>query len=1146
MAQTTASTISARASRAWQQLRASLGQSQWLDVPVLVEPIREPQPRKIVLRAKTEDGEDLGPCAVYADEWYPGCTTPNPFSHYFPVLWYVLDARLRRKEHDPLRLQVLKAVCAQTSSGREQVVLLKFIVAPEYTVTGRFVEDLYNCPLKVLFERFLGLARDSREQPPRLGEVRGRAVHTGYRRALVEYAATQDLARAAQAYRAGVWSEWTRTLQALLATSVSQDGGAPKDLVESFTAAGSILAQISEGDAASGAVELYLERLFYSATRGLSGRADRIEVPRDASAGPLCIAEVKTQSSIREQDPVTGESFPGGLQALAYRELLQSLGFTDVDAVVELVKGQSIETKPLREHPIVRRLRLDLSKPDERVIDLIAQARNVYYCVTSGLFTGYDRYRLDNATRHWRLPDVSGQFDLLNDRPPCRSCVARQRQVCPSSRDREGRTLEGLFRYAPPPLFSYWVWFHRQLKAEERAERELLFHLVHTPPDALEREGVTLADLRLRRQDARFATFVRPERRLDTRIREDDLVLVTPQWPDGLLGRIPRPGELFSVQGRVVDLQEYDLVVELDDRVPLAPPGQEPTYRIDQLTGFDMRAWQLEGLADFLVSAMAATPVRGRMLRWSELPPLAQTILGLRPPASLRTDTPLPAWATLGLNAAQRDALAAVAALTPGDLLLVQGPPGTGKTALIAAMVRFLVARALFDPARLPERRPVLVLTNTHRAANEVVLKIAQTAPEVLPFLVRVGNEREDMEDAVATQTLPTRSGLPPERRRQPPDSDDEAIALLLATSRRAQVIREHAAVFVATLGAADAPELRGLTFETVIVDEAGQATEPAFLQALRRLPFGYRGRLVLVGDENQLPPVVTTMTAPEPWPDLERLGIRPGDSLRTSAFERLHRRYPSACVRLTEQYRMNRPICELVSHVFYEGTLRPANERVAERRLAHWLAELGAAPPAGLLGQSLPVLYLDTSDDPLARDSGALFQADDEGRANEREAELVAQLLSEFLRGLPERLHQKVVEQIGVISPYRRQNTLLRQRLTRAHPSLAALRVDTVDRFQGGEREVIVVSLVNSNREGVIGSLHAEWRRLNVALSRARSLLVLIGDRRTFTAPEHTVEEAEARERFRRVFARIDELARRGEAHVIPTRQLFVPGAGP
>jgi len=1125
---------------AWQALLAARGSPQWLDVAVLVElavPLGDR--RRILLRAMTEDGQPLGLCTVYTNEWYPGCTVTNPFSHYFPVLWHVLEARWRRGITDPLRLQVLKAVAAVTPGGRTRVVLLKFIVAPEYTVTGSLVEQLYNCPLQVFFERFFGLSRDSRDRPPSTSDVRGRAVHAGYRRALATYAATNDRERAAAAYRAGVFAEWTRTIQSLLAARETREGTAPRDVRESFAAGGSILSQIEEAAVADRPVALYLERLFYSATRGLSGRADRVEVPLDPTAAPLRVAEVKTRGVSAERDPLTGERVPGGLQALAYRELLQSIGFAAVEAVVELVENDRIRPVPLDQHPIVQRLRLDLSRRDERAIDLIAQARNVFYCVASGLFTGYDRYRLDQTTRNWRLPTIVGQFDLLSETPPCRPCLARARQVCGQSREREGRTLDGLFRYAPPPLFSYWVWFHRQLKAEEHAERERLFHLVHASPQALENEGITLCDLRLARQDDRFVTLERPGRRLDTRIREDDTVLVTPQWTDGVLARVPRPGELFSVEGRVVELGEHELVVELRDRVPLAPPGHEPRYRVDQLTGFDMRAWQLEGLADFYVSAMAAAPARGRQLHWRELPPLAQTVLGLRPPAPLRTDASLPDWLARGLNASQRQALAAAWSLQPGELLLVQGPPGTGKTALIAAMVRAFVARALFDPGALLERRPVLVLTNTHRAANEVVLKIVQSAPELRPFLVRVGNEREDMEDVVADQTLPARVGLSARQPRPLPGDDEEAIALLLSTSRQARIVRDHAAVFVATLGSADAPELRGLTFETVIVDEAGQATEPAFLQALRRLPFGYRGRLVLVGDENQLPPVVTAVDPPEPWADLERLGIRAGDSLRTSAFERLHRLFPQACIRLTEQYRMNEPICALVSHVFYEDALRPADERVADRRLANWLDELGVAPPPGLLGQSPPVLFLDTSHDPQARDSGALFAADDEGRSNEREAELIAQLLAEFLRGLPEPVHPKVVEQIGVISPYRRQNTLLRQWLARAHPALRGVRVDTVDRFQGGEREIVVVSLVNSNAEGAIGSLHAEWRRLNVALSRARSLLVLVGDRTTFTAPERTPEEAEARECFRRVFARIDALAARGAARVVLTETL-------
>ncbi len=1126
---------------AWRQLRMAPGVPQWLDVPLLVEPVAPPvDRRKLLLRAYTEDGRPLGLCAVYTNEWYPGCTAPNPFSHYFPVLWYVLDARHRRGIRERLRLQVLKAVAARTTSGYLQTVLLKFIVAPEYTVTGSFVEQLYNCPLRVFFERFFGLSRDDREPPRRPGDVRGRAIHAGYRRALAEFARTGDVARAARAYRAAVWQEWTRTIQSLLGVRPGRDGGAPKDVLGSFGAAGSILEQIAAGqEPEAAAVELYLERLFYSERRGLSGRADRVELPRQPGL-PVRVAEVKTRSAFAERDPLTGETFPGGMQALAYRELLQSLGFEAIDAVVELVENERVTALPLEQHPIVQRLRLNLSRRDERLIDLIAQARNVFYCVASGLFTGYDRYRLDQATQDWRLRHVVGQFDLLSERPPCHVCPARMRQVCTQSRDREGRALEGLFRFAPAPLFAYWVWFHRQLKAEEHAEWEHLFHLVHTPPAALEREGITLGDLRLAEQQERRVTFVRPERRLDTRIREDDTVLVTPQWPDGLLGRVPRPGELFSVQGRVLRVAEHEIEIELHDRVPLAPAGEEPCYRVDHLTGFDMRAWELEGLADFFVASMEAAPARGREIHWRELPPLSQTILGLRPPERPRTTTPLPSWAGVGLNAVQRQALAAALGLEAGELLLVQGPPGTGKTALIAALVHALVARALFDPARVPERRPVLVLTNTHRAADEVVHKIVEKHPEVLPFLVRVGNPREGMERHVRDQTLLHRAGL---AEAVPPETDEEAIAALLAASQRAQVIHDHAAVFVATLGSAATPELRGLTFDTVIVDEAAQATEPAFLQALRRLPLGYRGRLVLVGDPNQLPPVVTAARAPVFWDDLRRLGLRPEDSLRTSAFERLQRLYPESCIRLSEQYRMNGPICELVSRVFYDGVLRPADERVAERRLAHWLDDHGAQGARGLLAQSPPVLYLDTSDDPLGRDSGATLAADDEGRANEREADLIAALLAEFLAGIPPERHERVVAEIGVISPYRRQNTLIRQRLERAQPTLARVRVDTVDRFQGSEREVIVVSLVNSNAEGAIGALHAEWRRLNVAISRARSLLVLVGDRRTFLADPLDPAEEEARERFRQLFAVVDALARRGEARILSTRGLYQAG---
>jgi RecB family exonuclease len=593
-----------RALRAWRELTANPGIPQWLDVPVLVKPApRRDERRKLVLHATTEDGRPLGYCTVYTNEWYPGCPNPNPFSHYFPVLAHVLEARARRGIATPLRLQVLRAVAAITASGWRQVVLIKFIVAPEYTVTGSLVEQLYQCPLQVFFERFLGLPRDFREREPQPSDIRGRAIHAGYRRALVTFASTGDRQMAAAEYRAAVWAEWTRTIQTLLAAKETKDGLPPKDLRLSFEAANSILDQVQRTlDPAAEPFELYLERLFYSPTRGLSGRADRVEVPLDPTASPLRIAEVKTRSFHAERDPLTGESVPGGLQALAYREVLQSVGFPSVDAVVELVDEKRLSAVPLEQHPLVRRLRLDLSRRDERLVDLIAQARNVFYCIASGLFTGYDRYRLHGATENWRLPKIIGQFDLLSEVPPCKPCVARSRRVCAQAREPDGKPLSGLFRYAPPALFSYWVWFHRQLKAEEHAERERFFHLTQTSAPFLEQEGITLSELRFRQQDGQRVTFERPGRRLDTRIREDDTVLITPQWPDGLRQRIPRPGELFSVEGTVVALGEYEITVELRDRVPLAPDGHDPLYRIDQLTGWDMRAWQLEGLADFFVT----------------------------------------------------------------------------------------------------------------------------------------------------------------------------------------------------------------------------------------------------------------------------------------------------------------------------------------------------------------------------------------------------------------------------------------------------------------------------------------------------------------------------------------------------------------
>jgi DNA polymerase III delta prime subunit len=689
--------------------------------------------------------------------------------------------------------------------------------------------------------------------------------------------------------------------------------------------------------------------------------------------------------------------------------------------------------------------------------------------------------------------------------------------------------LYSIFRYAPPTLFAYWAWFHRQLRDEDRAAREWLYHLATTPTGTLERqEGVTLTGLSVVGGEGQSVLLGR-ERPLETRIREDDRVLLTPQ------GLRPSLGE--SIEGTIERLEAHRVAVRVRDRLD----DRRLRYRLDDLASHDMQPWQTQGLTDFLVATMDATAARGRAIGGNELPPLAQAILGVRELPALPAEPSVPAGVG-GLNAVQRRAVGAALALDPaaGEPLLVQGPPGTGKTTMIAELARAILGREFTRDEPGATERPLLILANSHRAVDEVLLKLATRYPDLRPYLVRVGRPRSGMEQSVRDCVLTERLGV--EAALAGGDLGADGPARLVALIREGNVLHDEAVVFAGTLAAANRPELRGLAFRTVIVDETGQATEPAALQALRHLPVGYRGRLILVGDHRQLPPVVTeeSLDANQDLPDeLRRSGFDDGDTLRTSLFERLARRYPERLITLTDQYRMCGPISTLVAETFYDGALRPGSEEVAMRRLNETYARLGlVAPDDSLLAGAPPVVLIDTSDDPDGGDSVAGF-AREEARINEREARLVARLVHDLFAGVPLDRRRELAAEIGVISPYRRQNNKIRQALAARDPVLAeTVRVDTVDRFQGGERDVIVVSLTNSNVGAVIGSLHADWRRMNVALSRARRALVIVGDRRTFTLPGRPEEEA-AKERYRLLFTELARLTASGDAAVVPARMV-------
>jgi DNA replication ATP-dependent helicase Dna2 len=262
------------------------------------------------------------------------------------------------------------------------------------------------------------------------------------------------------------------------------------------------------------------------------------------------------------------------------------------------------------------------------------------------------------------------------------------------------------------------------------------------------------------------------------------------------------------------------------------------------------------------------------------------------------------------------------------------------------------------------------------------------------------------------------------------------------------------ASVVAATTASCGSRIVQSLEFDTAVVDEAGQLTEPGTLAAVNRAD-----RFVLVGDHQQLPPVVRSADgegAADGRADLSR-----------SLFQRLIERYPDASVLLDRQYRMSQRIQWFSSREFYDGRLRPATPEVAGRRLEDLPGVSEAALPEELADA---VSFVD----PGGRR---------EGNTNPVEAERVREVVRSYLDA------GVAPEAVGVIAPFRAQVSEIGRRAPEG------VAVDTVDRFQGSDKEVIVLSTVATG--DLEGPIFEDHRRMNVALTRAKRACCLVGDER-------------------------------------------------
>lgn len=427
------------------------------------------------------------------------------------------------------------------------------------------------------------------------------------------------------------------------------------------------------------------------------------------------------------------------------------------------------------------------------------------------------------------------------------------------------------------------------------------------------------------------------------------------------------------------------------------------------------------------------------------------------------------------LNPTQEQAVNEV--LMAKDVAIVHGPPGTGKTTTLVEAINETLMR----------ESQVMVCSQSNMAVDWISEKLVDRGINVL----RIGNptrvndkmlgftyERRFESHPDYPQLWAIRKAIRELRQHRKRGSDSfhqkmerlKSRATELELRINAQLFGE-ARVIGCTLVGSASKLLDGQRFNTLFIDEAAQALEAACWIPLRRV-----SRVILAGDHCQLPPTVKSLAA-----------LKAG--LGVTLMERVTATQPSVVTLLKVQYRMNEAIMRFSSDWFYGGQVKSAPQ-VRHR---------------GILDYDNPFLWIDTApleeedDSPVYHEQ---FVGESFGRVNKAEANLTISTLRDYLEKVGK---QRVLDEqvdVGVISSYRAQVQYLRS-LIKATPDLKpfrrAITVNTVDGFQGQERDIVLISLVRSNAAGDIGFLK-DLRRMNVAITRARIKVIILGDVKTLT----------------------------------------------